>query len=227
MSGHRRLFSLLPTVPAVVWLWRTSQPLQRHFYAKETSINLNDSMIMIVFSSLSFSVVWLFFWSLKPEIKSPVHWSLLVQIQLHLLRFWYHSNQDLSSFHGLWLNFLNSLSFRISQMSQLTLFWHIFQGKKDVKKSCHSSNWIFFSCYSATIVLINTEKNWLRLHFSFCLPGHVQLQFAGWSANFVGRWPVQYCPQFWPALFTLILHPGFRGFPRSYLWFSDAVQAAY
>lgn len=47
---------------------------------------------MKVFASLSFSVVWLFFWSLKPEIKSPAHWSLLVQIQSNLLRFWYHSN---------------------------------------------------------------------------------------------------------------------------------------
>lgn len=128
----------------------------------------------------------------------------------------------------MWLNFSNSLSFRFSQMSQLTLFWHIFRGKKDVKKPCHSSNWNFFLfCYSVIIVLINTEKNWLQLHFSFCLPGHVQLQFAGWSVNLVGRWPVQYCPQFWPALFTLVFHPGFRGFPRSYLWFSDAVQVSH
>lgn len=112
-----------------------------------------------VFLSLLLSGL-VIFWSLKPEIKSPAHWSLLVQMQLPLLRFWYHSNQDFSSFHGLWLNFLNSLSFRISQMSQLTLFWHIFQGKKDVKKPCHSSNWIFFfllQCYNSV------DKYWEKL----------------------------------------------------------------
>lgn len=115
---------------------------------------------MKVFPSLSFSVVSLFFWSLTPETKRTAHWSLLVQIQLHLLRFCYHSNQDLSSFHGLWLNFLNSLAFSISQMSQLTLFWHIFQRKKDVKKPCHSSNWIFFfllQCYNSV------DKYWEKL----------------------------------------------------------------
>ena len=112
MSGHRRLFSLLPTVPAVVWLCRTSQPLQRHFWCQGNSI----SWICFPLSLLED-----FFWSLKPEIKGPASWSLLLQVQLHLLGFWYHSEQDFSSFHGLCLNFLHSLSFRGSQMSQLTL----------------------------------------------------------------------------------------------------------
>lgn len=188
-SGHRRLFSLLPTVPAVVWLCRTSQPLQKHFWCQGNGILWKH-----------FPLRGFFCWSLKPEIKGPASWSLLLQVQLHLLGFWYRSKQDSSSFCVLWLNLLHSLSFRNSQMSQLTPPWHIFQGKKDVKKAVtHLTG--FFSCYSAIIVLINTEENWHNLQFSSRVTGHVQLQFAGWYVNFVDRWPLWFCLQFWPALF--------------------------
>lgn len=147
------------------------------------SLFLSEFFFVLVWSCFSL-VLWLF-WSLKSEIKGPAIWSRFLHVQLHLLGFWYHSEQDFSSFPGLWLNFLQSFPFRCSQMSQLTLPWHVFLGKKDVKNPCHSFDWIF-SCHSAIVVLINTEENWHQLLYSPVWPGHVQFRFAGWSANFVG-----------------------------------------
>jgi len=130
--------------------------------------------------------------------------------------------QNFSSFHGLWLNFLHSLSSSRSQMSHLAPLRHKFLGKKDVKKPVSYLAGIFFllqCCNSA-------DKYWGKLASAPIFSPRARtgpVLLPWWSANFVNRCSQCFCALLWPAPF---LHPFFPPspwrFPRSYICFCAA-----
>lgn len=108
--------------------------------------------------------------------------------------------QNFSSFHGLWLNFLHSLSSSSSQMSHLAPPRHKFLGKKDVKKHVSYLAGFFFLLQCCNSV----DKYWGKpasapIFSPSARTGPVLIPWC--SADFVNRYSQCFCALLWPTPF--------------------------